>query len=156
LRIIQKVNVSNKKLDKTNEISFNELRIDFASRMSGLILDCGSGEGVYHSYLKGNVVSLDVDIEALHKSKGQRARASVHRLPFKDEVFDSLWACAIIEHVTEECIPELWGAPQLENIAEYMKENMRNIWRNQIYSNIKKFLSFTSDCRTQFYFILER
>lgn len=85
----------------------SELRIEFASRMSGLILDCGSGEDAYKPYLGGAVVSLDVDINALRKSDGERVQASVLKLPFKDGVFDSLWACALIEHVSEECVPEL-------------------------------------------------
>lgn len=84
----------------------SNLRIEFASRMSGMILDCGSGDGVYHQYLKGNIVSLDIDIDALHKIEGARIIASVHKLPFKDNAFDSVWACAIIEHVIDDCIPE--------------------------------------------------
>jgi len=85
----------------------SDLRIEFASHMSGLILDCGSGEGVYRSFLKGNIISLDIDINELRKLDGERIQASVLRLPFKDETFDSLWACALIEHVSEDCTPEL-------------------------------------------------
>jgi SAM-dependent methyltransferase len=88
--------------------SLSKLRIEFASRMSGLILDCGSGEGIYHSYLKehGDIVSLDLDINNLLKLDGNKIRASFLWLPFKNNVFDSLWACAVIEHITENCIPE--------------------------------------------------
>jgi len=74
--------------------------------MSGLILDCGCGEGLYTPYLKGDVVFLDLDFGALSKLEGKRVQASVVNLPFKDDTFDSLWGCAIIEHVREDCIPE--------------------------------------------------
>ena len=88
--------------------ALSKLRIEFASSMSGLILDCGSGEGVYQPYLKrhGDVVSLDLDVDNLRKLDGNKVRASFLMLPFKDNAFDSLWACAVIEHVTEDCIPE--------------------------------------------------
>lgn len=83
------------------------LRIEFATKMSGLILDCGNGEGIYRQYLKGDVIQLDIDINELKKLEGHRVLASVHKLPFKNDVFDSIWGCAIIEHVKEDCIQEL-------------------------------------------------
>lgn len=89
------------------ESVLSELRIEFASRMSGLILDCGSGDGIYMPYLKGNVISLDIDTNALYKLDGERIQASASMLPFKSDVFDNIWACAVIEHISEDCIPEL-------------------------------------------------
>lgn len=81
-------------------------RIEFARRMRGLTLDCGCGEGDYLQYLPPTTILLDVDFESLCQLEGTRVQASILALPFRDHAFDSLWGCAIIEHVEQNCIPE--------------------------------------------------
>ncbi|HUT56242.1 MAG TPA: class I SAM-dependent methyltransferase [Phycisphaerae bacterium] len=86
------------------------LRMALARQLHGRILDCGSGDGLFSSFLRreGNeVISLDVDVEALRKQSGHCVAASCERIPFPDDTFDSVWACAVIEHVAEDTLPEM-------------------------------------------------
>ena len=84
-------------------------RKKFASLMEGVVLDCGAGEGEYTSLLSNatRVVSLDVEEICLRKISSECVLASATHLPFKEDAFDSVWACAVIEHVEVNVIPEL-------------------------------------------------
>lgn len=85
------------------------IRIRLASQLTGKILDCGAGEGLFGEYLRrdGNrVIALDIDAEALKPLPGTRVLASCIDTPFPDSYFDAVWACAIMEHVKEETMPE--------------------------------------------------
>jgi SAM-dependent methyltransferase len=87
-----------------------KLRTRLASQLRGRILDCGCGDDVFGPTLRrpGNtVVSLDVDLVALRRVPGLRVVADCARLPFRDDSFDAVWACAVIEHLTRDCLPEL-------------------------------------------------
>lgn len=88
----------------------SKLRVNLAGQLRGRILDCGSGTDLFGPILRagGNeLVSLDMDLEALRKIPGRRVAASCARIPFADDAFDAVWACAIIEHVVEETLPEM-------------------------------------------------
>ncbi|MCD4700152.1 MAG: class I SAM-dependent methyltransferase, partial [Phycisphaerae bacterium] len=88
----------------------SKLRVKLASELSGRILDCGSGDDIFGSYLrrKGNeVISLDVDEKALKETPGTCVVASCAEMPFPDDYFDAVWSCAIIEHVEEESLPDM-------------------------------------------------
>ena len=88
----------------------SRLRIKLAKQLRGRILDCGSGDHIFAKYLcrKGNeVISLDVDEEALRKAPGIGVLASCEDTPFPDDCFDAVWSCAVIEHVKEESLPEM-------------------------------------------------
>ncbi len=92
----------------------HSIRSTFRNRMTGelrgRILDCGSGEDLFGPLLRrpGNeVVSLDPDMEALRRTPGLRVAGSCAALPFADAVFDAVWACAVIEHVAEDTVPEM-------------------------------------------------
>ena len=88
----------------------SKLRLALAAQLSGRILDCGCGEDLFGPVLRreGNqVVSLDVDEESLRKMPGKKVVASCADMPFVDDYFDAVWACAIIEHVREEALPEM-------------------------------------------------
>jgi len=75
--------------------------------MEGLVLDCGTGDNIFAPYLGGDkIIHLDVDMTDLRKIPGLRVVASAAAVPFKDDAFDSLWACAGVEHVKEDTIPE--------------------------------------------------
>lgn len=88
----------------------SRLRVKLAKELRGRILDCGSGDDIFGSYLrrKGNeVISLDIDAEALKETPGTCVVASCAEMPFPDNYFDAVWSCAIIEHVEEESLPEM-------------------------------------------------
>jgi SAM-dependent methyltransferase len=84
--------------------------IYFALFAHDLILDCGCGVGFFREILEslGEVVGIDISKRNLELS-GYRNRVlcSATHLPFKDRCFDFVWACAVIEHVKEDCIPEI-------------------------------------------------
>ena len=46
-------------------------------------------------------------MRALRGTPGARAAASCAALPFADDTFDAVWACAIVEHVAEDTLPEM-------------------------------------------------
>lgn len=87
----------------------SKLRIKLARQLSGRILDCGCGEGLFSKYLQredNEVTSLDIDQHALSKIPEKTVVADCTQTPFSDDYFDAVWACAIIEHVEKEAMPE--------------------------------------------------
>lgn len=85
-------------------------RLALAEQLRGRILDCGSGEDLFGPVLRagGNeVISLDLDLRGLRRTPGRRVAGSCARIPFADDAFDAVWACAVIEHVAEETVPEM-------------------------------------------------
>ncbi len=88
----------------------SRLRVRLARELSGRILDCGSGDDIFGSFLRreGNkVISLDVDEKTLEQTQGTCVVSSCAEMPFTDDYFDAIWACAIIEHVRQETLPEM-------------------------------------------------
>jgi len=81
-------------------------RISCAKKLHGLILDLGAGEGDYTSYLNGDVVSLDLDFTCLKSVRGLKVAGSALHLPFRNDTFDGIWSCAVLEHVEINYIPE--------------------------------------------------
>ena len=81
-------------------------RVKCARKLYGKILDIGAGEGDYTSNLNGDVVSLDPDFECLKDVQGLKVTASAVHLPFRDNTFDGIWSCAVLEHVEINFIPE--------------------------------------------------
>lgn len=82
-------------------------RIACVETLKGRILDLGAGDGDYHPYMHGDIVSLDLEHAGLTRLEGMRVRGHGAHLPFTDNAFDSVWACAVLEH-TEVCmIPEI-------------------------------------------------
>jgi len=84
--------------------------LHFANMAEGLILDCGCGTGLWKETLeaKGDVIGVDVNRKYLEKSLyANVVFCSVTHLPFKNRVFDFVWACAVIEHVEDDCIEEI-------------------------------------------------
>jgi len=88
----------------------SKLRSRLARELTGRILDCGSGEDLFGPHLRrpGNkVISLDIDAAALKHTPGTSVVASCAEMPFIDDYFDAVWACAMIEHVVEDTLPEM-------------------------------------------------
>lgn len=82
----------------------------FANMAKGLILDCGCGTGIWRETLesKGEVIGVDVNRKYLEKSLyANTVLCSVTHLPFKDKIFDFVYAYAVIEHVKDDCIEEI-------------------------------------------------
>lgn len=83
---------------------------------TGLILDAGSGPGVYTRYLlsssASSVVSMDISRVALAHNRDQtppnlRARAgylagNIEKLPFADASFDGIVCSQVIEHLLDD------------------------------------------------------
>lgn len=87
-----------------------ELRVLFSKLAHDLILDAGCNEASYARVLKkrGTVVGVDINLNALTKAPYEhKILASVTDLPFKTEIFDFVWATAVIEHVIADCISEI-------------------------------------------------
>jgi len=81
-------------------------RINCARQLSGKILDLGAGEGDYTKYLNGRAVSMDPDYKNLKEVRGDKIVGSAIDIPFRDDVFDGVWSCAVLEHVEINFIPE--------------------------------------------------
>ena len=85
-------------------------RVHFAKLAHGLILDCGCGKGLFKQILetRGEVVGVDACKQNLMIS-GYKTRVlcSATHLPFKERCFDFVWACALIEHIKEDCVQEV-------------------------------------------------
>jgi SAM-dependent methyltransferase len=82
----------------------------FTKLAYGLILDCGCGTGQYRERLErqGKVIAMDIERKSLKASGYENiVLASATRLPFKNGCFDTVWASATIEHVREDCLPEI-------------------------------------------------
>ncbi|GAH31531.1 unnamed protein product [marine sediment metagenome] len=78
-----------------------------ARRMTGLVIDIGSGEGIYRDFMDtSSIVRLDIEMRFLDGDEGYCVLADAAYLPFINSIFEGVWACALIEHVAEETIPE--------------------------------------------------
>jgi ubiquinone/menaquinone biosynthesis C-methylase UbiE len=68
--------------------------------LQGRVLDCGGGVGNYLPYLNEDVITLDIEVEALqmlHHAK--KVVADAQAFPFPDDTFDGVWACAMAQFV---------------------------------------------------------
>lgn len=75
-------------------------RVECAESLGGRILDCGAGAGEYLDHLRGEVVALDRDPEALAGlAHRPRVLADAGALPFADRSFDAVWACAVAQYL---------------------------------------------------------
>lgn len=85
------------------------------------ILDLGCGGGVYVPYLlekASEVVALDFSVRRLKKTKEKKIEvvlADASHLPFRDNLFDIIWASEVIEHT-----PSLGVFGELERVAKKM------------------------------------
>ena len=70
---------------------------------NGLLLDVGCGDGKMKPYVK-NYVGLEPSKNALRNFKAVRVCAIAEHLPFKDETFNHVLACEVIEHIVERNI----------------------------------------------------
>ena len=64
---------------------------------SGKVLDIGCGTGRYAHLFKDNYMGIDINSKYLKADK--YACADAARLPFKDEVFDSIFSVGFFHHV---------------------------------------------------------
>lgn len=104
-------------------LQFNYYISAICPNENGRFLDVGSGTGqVVHFLSKYKIKGVGVDISNLGTNmahtqldkKGETKMASfmvadVHRLPFKDDSFDSVGSCEVLEHLyqPEKCIGEM-------------------------------------------------
>lgn len=102
-----------------------------AQALSGRILDIGCGEDMFGPLLRrgGNrVISVDIDLEQLRKIPCRGVVASCADMPFPDDYFDAVWACAIVEHVAEDTIPEMVRVTRPGGRIIVVTPNRRSPW----------------------------
>jgi len=70
--------------------------------LNSLSLDCGCGRGLYSKCL-GLSISLDLNGKLLRKLglKSERVVADATKLPFKQGVFDRVYAISVLEHLDD-------------------------------------------------------
>ena len=71
-----------------------------ASKMTGRVLDVGGGLGCYLPYFHAtHVTVLDIDAETLNRlDHPDKVLADATNMPFTDNSFDSIWACAVCQY----------------------------------------------------------
>ena len=69
-------------------------------RLSGRILDLGSGTGLLSGFLDKEVIDVDFSINMLKKSKNKnRIFADAENLPFKNGMFDIVLSFTLIQNL---------------------------------------------------------
>lgn len=91
------MNGYNESLHKS-EIS--KYRIECAGKMTGKVLDVGGGLGAYLPYFNAtHVTVLDSDEQTLFRlNHDDKVLADAVNLPFDDNSFDNIWACAVCQY----------------------------------------------------------
>ncbi len=78
----------------------SSFRIKFARKTSGLILDCAAGTGTYQQFFGSRrIVSFDLHVNQLSNISGLKVCGNAVHLPFKDNIFDTLWACGLVQYI---------------------------------------------------------
>ncbi|MGB2821709.1 MAG: class I SAM-dependent methyltransferase [Phycisphaerae bacterium] len=109
----------------------SKTRRTLAGQLRGKILDAGCGDDLFGQYLRRNgnkVISLDVDAEALRRVPGVKVVASCSDTPFPDDYFDAVWACALIEHVAADTVPEMIRVTRVGGRIVIVTPNRRSPW----------------------------
>lgn len=84
-----------------HESLVSTLRIQTAQSLGGMVLDCGGGLGAYLPYFTAHrVIVLDIALEPLSRLRHPyKVCSDACVLPFKDAVFDGVWACAVAQNL---------------------------------------------------------
>lgn len=101
-------------------------RIRCANTLKGIILDLGAGEGSYTPYLRGDIVSIDIDLDNLKNVSGEKIASSALMLPFSDNSFDGVWACAVLEHIKKNIIPEAIRVTKIGGVIYILTPNRKS------------------------------
>lgn len=104
-----------------------------ANILRGKILDLGAGEGSYTSSLRGDLVSIDIDLYNLKNVSGEKIASSALLLPFPDDTFNGVWSCAVLEHLVNNFIPEAIRVTKIGGMIYILTPN-----RNSPYDPIKR------------------
>lgn len=102
---------------------------DLAIEPSDNILDCGCGDGLYLSVIKGlgkyKVFGFDLNKRSLALAQGAMnvsgiplVQGSICSLPFKDRMFDKIFCSEVLEHVPDDGMA-------LSEIHRVLKDNGR-------------------------------
>lgn len=93
--------------NKSNSVLLNNLQIDFILKNSqyikGYLLDAGCGEKPYSLiYEDITTKSIGVDVEyCIHDQKEVDVFASLDKLPFQNNAFDTILCTNVLEHIAE-------------------------------------------------------
>jgi len=105
-------------------------RRETALSLQGRILDCGSGIGNYLPYLRGDVVCLDRNfnaIQMLDYSKTVNSDATI--LPFAEDSFDAVWACAVVQYTyLDKFIEEAVRVTKSNGRVFILVPNGKSLW----------------------------
>lgn len=108
--------------NKTDSVLLNKLQVDFLTYyrkyFNGKLLDAGCGEKPY-KLLYGNLVSNEVgcDIEGcIHNQKEVDVFASIEKLPFDNETFDTILCTNVMEHIE-------YDGQAFRELARVLKKN---------------------------------
>lgn len=117
----------NKNLHRSN---LTKYRIRCAAKLRGTILDCGGGIGSYLPFFRGNVVVVDKNQQALelldHHSK---VLADAEALPFVDNSFDCVWACAVCQYLhLDKFVSEALRVTRVGGRILILVPNANSIW----------------------------
>lgn len=90
--------------ESLHKSEITKYRIECAGKMSGRVLDVGGGLGCYLPYFNASSITvLDVDKQTLDRLDGSpynvnKVVADATNMPFKDDSYDSVWACAVCQY----------------------------------------------------------
>lgn len=116
----------------------SKYRVECAGEMTGNVLDVGGGLGSYLPYFRADHVTvLDNDEETLSLlDHDDKVVADACKLPFRDDSFDNVWACAVCQYFDiDEFIIEAKRVTKQGGYIYILVPNATSPW-----DKIKKFL----------------
>lgn len=98
--MIKDVRRSDSYNESLHKSELSRYRVECAGYMTGCVLDVGGGLGSYLPYFNAeHVTILDNDKETLDRLQhDDKVFADATELPFKDNSFDNVWACAVCQY----------------------------------------------------------
>lgn len=75
-----------------------EDRKELLRELNGKILDIGCNKGYFHSLMNGDVYGIDIEVT---NYRDKVINADAQYMPFKNNVFDTVFAGEVIEHIPD-------------------------------------------------------
>jgi len=129
-------------------------------RLSGRILDLGSGTGLLSGFLDKEVIDVDFSINMLKKSKNKnRIFADAENLPFKNGMFDIVLSFTLIQNLPDfsrrnaniyygkhfQCFPNISGkAPGFSVKSPESSGKLRSFPEIKVFKEVRRILKSNS------------